>query len=111
MENNSIMGIAERVKQLRVDAGMSQQEVAEELYFASRSTVANFESGMRALTIDAAIGYSNFFEVSLDWILKGEGAEHELPADVKEMQELYSGLASEALKKVAMEQIKALSSL
>ena len=112
MENNSIMGIAERVKQLRVDAGMSQQEVAEKIHCGSRTSVANYESGARALTTDAAIEYSKLFEISTDWILKGGSGDTEYAFDeTEELVLLFESLRSKALRKAAIEQLKVLKML
>ena len=109
MEKKNLETIAERVKQLRIEAGMSQGELAEKLHFGNRSTVTKFESGERDLTLYALIAYSNIFEVSTDWILKGGDCEAEyILDDTEEMVKLFEAIGSKTMRKLALEQLKAL---
>lgn len=60
----------ERIRQLRTKAGYTQETLAEELSI-DRSLLSHMEAGRRGCSIDMLIRISEFFNVSLDWIILG----------------------------------------
>lgn len=115
MEAKSMETIGGRLKELRQKEGVSQEQLAKELHFGSKSMVSQYESNKRAITIDALLEYSNRFDVTTDWILKGVL----VPADIDtreafgasgygEVIELYSELKDQRLRRIALEQMKVL---
>lgn len=60
-----------RLRKLRKDANMAQGELAKKL-FVVRGTVSNYENMRRRPSLEAIVGYSNLFNVTTDWILKGD---------------------------------------
>jgi len=60
---------ANKLKEIRVDAGVSQERLAEELDI-SRQAVAKWEAGITMPDIDNLIGIGNFFQVSLDHLVR-----------------------------------------
>jgi len=60
---------ANKLKEIRVAAGISQERLAEELDI-SRQAVAKWETGMTMPDIDHLIGIGNFFQVSLDHLVR-----------------------------------------
>lgn len=58
--------IARKIKELRLESDISQQELADKLY-VSRQTVSRWESGKTSPTMDNLIVLSNFFEVDLNF--------------------------------------------
>lgn len=69
----------ERLKQLRLAAGLTQQGLADELGI-SASAIGMYEQGRREPDRATLMLMSNFFEVSTDFILGTEGS-----CDVKDM--------------------------
>ena len=65
------MTIADRIQKLRKLKGISQEELADELG-VSRQAVSKWESNQSTPDIDKIIALSDFFEVSADYLLKGE---------------------------------------
>lgn len=118
MDIKNMAKIGGRLKGLREDKKLSQEQLAKELYLGSRSMVSQFENETRALTIDALLEYSRYFNVTTDWILKGVLAPSFIsPKDIEdatgytELKELYSSLEDCLLRDVALEQMRALCRL
>lgn len=65
------MNIANRIQQLRKTKGISQEELAN-LIGVSRQAVSKWESEQSIPDIDKVIALSDYFQVSTDYLLKGE---------------------------------------
>jgi|LGOV01.1.fsa_nt_gb Zn-dependent peptidase ImmA (M78 family)/transcriptional regulator with XRE-family HTH domain len=68
----------ERLKYLREQRGMSQEDLAESLKFESRQIVSNIETGVRKLSGEELVACTEIFDVKLDYftnsyILAGQG--------------------------------------
>ena len=63
--------IAERIKLLRKELGLTQEEVAKQLG-VSRATVSQMESGERKITAEELYKLANIFNVTADEILDNE---------------------------------------
>lgn len=116
METKNMETIGGRLKELRLKEGLSQEQLAKELHFGSKSMVSQYESNKRAITIDALLEYSGRFEVTTDWILKGILAptynyQNELyeESEYDEVIECYSALKDQRLRRIALEQMKVLA--
>ena len=57
-----------RLKELRLENGYTQQDVAKAILCAT-STYAHYEKDERGIDQDTLIKLSNFFKVSIDYIL------------------------------------------
>ena len=57
-----------RLKELRVEKGYTQQEVANAIMCAA-STYAHYEKDERRIDSDTLIHFSKLFKVSIDYIL------------------------------------------
>jgi len=66
------MAFSERLWKIRDEAGISQERLAEELD-VTRQAVTKWETGTGMPDIDNLVGISNFFQVSLDYLLKDNG--------------------------------------
>ncbi|MBQ7227635.1 MAG: helix-turn-helix transcriptional regulator [Clostridia bacterium] len=58
----------ERIKELRIDRGLSQAELAKETGL-SQSAIAYWETGQRIPNAQAIIILSRYFKVTTDYIL------------------------------------------
>lgn len=63
------MNFAEKLSNLRIQNGYSQEGLAEKLY-VSRQAVSKWEVGTTLPETDKLIAISNFFHVSIDYLLK-----------------------------------------
>lgn len=66
------MIFADKLRKIRDEAGISQERLAEELN-VSRQAVAKWEAGTAMPDIDNLVGIGNFFQVSLDYLVKDAG--------------------------------------
>lgn len=82
----------ERLQQLRVSRGMTQEVLAEKAS-TERSHIAKIEKGTRACSIDLLIAFSSIFDVSTDYLLfGGTGLKNELAAAIENLAALVKKL-------------------
>ena len=78
------MEISERLKEIRQNAGMTQEEVAEKI-MVSRVTVSHWENGKSLPDIVSLISLSDLYSISLDELVKGDSKMTEkVKKDAKE---------------------------
>lgn len=65
------MDIGKKLKEARVNSGMSQEKVAEEIQ-VSRQTISNWENEKSYPDIVSVLKLSDLYAVSLDVLLKGD---------------------------------------
>lgn len=68
------MNMADRIQSLRKGRGMSQEELAERIG-VSRQAVSKWESEQSTPDLERVVQLSELFEVSTDYLLKGEEPE------------------------------------
>lgn len=59
-----------RLKELRKQAGKTQEQVAEDLNIAVE-TISRIERGKRGCSVDLLLMLSEYYQTSVDYILKG----------------------------------------
>ena len=59
---------AERIKYLRIEKGLSQDDLAKELG-VSNAIISLWENGLREPSMSSLIVMANFFHVSIDYIV------------------------------------------
>ena len=67
---NKKMNFGENLHKLRKERNISQEQLAEELN-VSRQTIGKWENGVTYPETECLIQISDFFEVSIDFLLKG----------------------------------------
>ncbi len=67
------MNISERIQELRKNKNLSQEQLAE-ILGVSRQAVSKWEGGQSLPEVEKLIAMSALFDVSTDYILKGEDA-------------------------------------
>lgn len=67
------MTIGQKLKQARIEKGYSQEELAEKAN-VSRQTISNWETGKTYPDIVSVLFLSELYNLSLDSLLKGDGA-------------------------------------
>lgn len=65
----------EKLKYARENAGYSQEIVAKYLHI-SRSTLANYELGIRKPNLDTLAMICDFYCVSADWLIGTQGGKN-----------------------------------
>lgn len=103
--------VFKRLKELRINKGISQEELAKYLCIA-RSNIGKYENGDLDLNTEILIKYAQFFNVSIDYILgnsDAKGKEVKSPdGDIKE-QLIYE--IKDMANKMDIIEIKALISI
>ena len=90
------MEFSEKLQELRKSRGLTQEELAEDL-FVSRTAVSKWESGRGYPSIDSLKEISKYFSVSIDDLLSGEKllsiAEGENRSNIRSICDLLFGMA------------------
>ena len=60
--------IYKRIRDLREDNDLTQQNIADELHI-NRRTYAAYENGINSMTPETLIKIANFYNVSVDYLL------------------------------------------
>ena len=76
------MALPEKLYALRKKSGLSQEQLAETLN-VSRQAISKWEGGSAMPESDKLLALSNYFGVSLDYLLK-DGAPNAAPAEAQE---------------------------
>ncbi|MEE1102007.1 MAG: helix-turn-helix transcriptional regulator [Agathobacter sp.] len=65
------MEIEKKLKDVRMQAGLTQEQVAEKI-MVSRQTVSNWENGKSLPDIVSIMSLSDLYQISIDELLKGD---------------------------------------
>ena len=79
--------ISEKLYMLRKKQGLSQEQLAERLN-VSRQAISKWESGQSVPDTDKLLSIGEYFQVSLDYLLREEG---EFPSAQQKSEEQISG--------------------
>lgn len=74
--------IAERLKEARIMAGLSQDNAAKMLNI-QRPAISEIESGKRKVSAEEIIQFSKVYKVSATWLLLKEGDDVEVSNELK----------------------------
>ena len=89
------MEFHEKLQELRKSRGLTQEELAENLY-VSRTAISKWESGKGYPSIDSLKAIANYFSVTIDDLLSGEKllfiAEKENRANVQNVCDMLFGM-------------------
>ena len=80
------MEISKQIKKHRLDAELSQEELAEKI-FVTRQTISNWENNRSYPDINSLILLSNFFDISLDILVKGDLEEMKEEIKLEDIQQ------------------------
>lgn len=94
-----------RIKKLRRDRGLSQEELAGLLHLENKASVSSYETNRRGISGDLAIRLAEVLCSSVSYILNGDDETDDITF---ESIELLKKLRSDAVKQAALKQIKAL---
>jgi transcriptional regulator with XRE-family HTH domain len=89
-ETNQLKEISLRLKQLRKERELNQDQVAKMLEI-TRAAYGKIETGVNEVTVRHVLKLSDYYDVSLDWLLTGKEAKEETrrfgkhSKDVKQM--------------------------
>jgi transcriptional regulator with XRE-family HTH domain len=61
--------LANRLRELREEKGLTQKDLAQALGLSSKSTITNYEQNDRDPDYETLIKIAKYFEVSIDYLL------------------------------------------
>ena len=91
--------IAERLKEARTLAGLSQENAAKFLDI-KRPTISEIEAGRRKVTAEEIIRFSKLYKVRTSWLLLKEEPETEVDERLKIAARELSKMSNEDRKKL-----------
>ena len=106
--------IGSRIRNLRNRDGMSQEQLALLLHFENKGTISSYETDRRTVPSDVVIRLAEIFQKTTDYILCGKYPERnirEVDPEMQEMMEVMLSLRSDAARKAALLQIRALADM
>ncbi len=107
-KNNGIIDTATvggRIKKLRTDAGLTQNQLAEKLHLEGKSAISNYENGIRDVSSDRLTQLSCLFHVPVDYILNGDEVDNCDPI-INEAIEILNNLKTEKAKQSALAMLR-----
>ena len=106
--------IGSRIRNLRNRDGMSQEQLALLLHFENKGTISSYETDRRTVPSDVVIQLAEIFQTTTDYLLCGKYPERnirEVDPEMQEMMEVMLSLRSDAARKAALLQIRALADM
>ncbi len=92
--------IADRIKQARLNKGLSQEELSKQCGWLTRARVSNYEKGRRIPAAKDIIAISKVLNVSIDW-LYGKNIPPTLTEQLQKfIEHAPSYISQEALEKL-----------
>lgn len=87
------MKFSEKIRELRIKNGLSQEELSERLG-VSRQTVSKWEAGNTFPEIEKLIALSDFYQVSIDYLLKDKQVNTNFPDNLEKTVIQFLGSAN-----------------
>ncbi len=80
-----------RIQQLRKDKGLTQEELAAQ-FNVSPNLIAKIECGLRQPSIDFVVDCVNFFDTTVDYIVRGITKEDEIDSQLQQIDKMIEEL-------------------
>lgn len=103
------MALSEKLYALRKKCGLSQEQLADKLD-VSRQSVSKWESGISVPESEKLIAISNYFGVSLDYLMKEHNEQSQPPAE-SAFQNARQSLAESTVQNAEQSQLFAISTV
>lgn len=95
--------IGMRIRECRVKFGMTQEELAEQL-FTKKTTVFAYENDKIDIKVSILQDMAKVLKTTVAYLVDGD--EEGISPEVMQIAMMLQGMKSEALRKAAMEQVK-----
>lgn len=97
-QNQDTSTIGGRLRALRLQKGMTQEDLAEVLHLESKSSISLFEGNKRELPVGLLIQVAKFFNTSTDYILFGNDENPEADQFLSKADSLLKEITDEKLQ-------------
>jgi transcriptional regulator with XRE-family HTH domain len=111
---NNIGTIGSRIRELRLKNRVSQEQLALYLNFENKGTISSYETDRRTVPVEVVVRLAEYFHTTTDYILCGRLSESDLlqlDSEIEESVRILRSLSSDAARKAALEQIRALAAM
>ena len=95
--------IGGRIKELRMKAGLSQDELAEKLHLENRASISSYETKRRNVSGALAVDIARVLNSSIDYLLNGSKITDPF---IKDILVLAASIKSDVVKKMVLDQLK-----
>lgn len=106
--DNSTMG--GRVREQRIKAGMTQEQLAEKMC-TTKVAISQYENNKVDIKGSVIVEIAGILGTTVGYLLNSEITVDDVDEQMKEMMEIFRGLGSVAVRQVAMEQMKLLKAI
>lgn len=106
--NNGVIDVTTvggRIKKLRTDLGMSQEELGFTLHMEGKSVIYGYESNRRGISGDILVDLARILHSTPEYIMNGESPAEEDPY-ISAVVAIMREMKSDADRKVALEHVK-----
>lgn len=107
-KNIDLTTVGGRIKAKRIEAGMTQEQLAEKLY-VKFSMISRYESAKSNLSVDTLKEIAEALGCSAAYLI--DGVEPELSEEEKELLKVFKSLSSDRIRELAISQMTALLNL
>ena len=97
-----------RIKYLRKQIGMGQEELAERLHLENRASISSYETNRRGLSGELAVAMAQELQTTTDYLLNGTEAEDDF---AEKAMNLIRKVKTEAGKRAVLLQLQAVLEL
>jgi len=105
-QNQDTSTIGGRLRALRLQEGMTQENLAEVLHLENKSSISLFESDKRELPVGLLIQIAKHFHTSTDYILFGNDENLEVDEFLSKADGLLKQITDEKLQAAALAHLK-----
>ncbi len=105
-QNQDTSTIGGRLRALRQQEGMTQEELAEVLHLESKKSVSHYENGRREIPFTLLIQVADYFHTTTDYILRGTDAISGKDAFLSEVVSLLREITDERRKAEVLAHLK-----
>ena len=106
--DNSTMG--GRMKEQRIKAGMTQEQLAE-MMCTSKAAISQYENNKVDIKGSVIVEIAGILGTTAGYLLNNEVSVGDVDEQMQEMMEIFRGLESDEIRQVAIEQMKILVKL
>lgn len=106
--DNSTMG--GRIKEQRINAGMTQERLAE-IMCTTKAAISQYENNKVDIKGSVILEIAGILGTTAGYLLNNELSVGDVDEQMKKMMEMFRGLGNDEIRKIAMEQISVLIKL
>lgn len=93
-------GIGQRIKQMREQLGLSQEELAKRIGSSNRSTISNYEQGNRSFKLSQIALFSKALGTTPTYLMGWEDEEHKKGVKVPVLGHIQAGVPVKAIEDI-----------